>query len=120
MRYILETGSELSPEHIARINAAAHPYILTMQRPKLEIVGRRWFQKTYGNTYHTARVFINGKLVHKSERQYGYGSQYVTTAIEWLKDAGHLPADFDGFTAGLRDLFDFQHHAEDVARQRDL
>ena len=26
------------------------------------IVGKRWFDKTYGNTYCSSRVYINGEL----------------------------------------------------------
>ena len=54
------------------------------------IVGRRWFQKSYGNTYHTADVFVNGQLVHQCDEEYGYGDQYEHTAFMWLKDNGYL------------------------------
>jgi hypothetical protein len=39
----------------------------------LHIEGRRWFQRTAGNTYHTVRIFIDGECVHTSDRTYGYG-----------------------------------------------
>ena len=29
----------------------------------LKIYGRRWFQKSYGNTYHTTTVIINGEEI---------------------------------------------------------
>jgi hypothetical protein len=53
----------------------------------IEIVGRRWFQKTYGNTYHTVEVYLNGQFAYKSGRTYGYGDQYVQTAFAWLESA---------------------------------
>ena len=37
----------------------------------LVIRGRRWFQKLYGNTYHTVTVVVNGHVL-KSNIQYGY------------------------------------------------
>jgi len=47
------------------------------------IIARKWFDKVNGNTYHTARVIINGgEADHKSTRQYGYGTSYITTAAE--------------------------------------
>lgn len=55
------------------------------------VIGRRWFAKRYGNTYHTAQVLINGVSVHKSEEQYGYGQQYEQTAGMWLEANGYMP-----------------------------
>ena len=63
---------------------------------QIEISGRRWFQKTMGNTYHTVEIWIDGKPVHKSERNYGYGNQYVVTAREWLLFNGWLPGIEEG------------------------
>ena len=37
----------------------------------LRIYGRRWFQRSYGNTYHTVRVIVNGEEF-KSDITYGY------------------------------------------------
>lgn len=47
----------------------------------LVIRGRRWFQKLYGNTYHTVTVVVNGHVL-KSNIQYGYGTQYLVTAAD--------------------------------------
>ncbi len=30
----------------------------------ITILGRRWFQKSYGNTYFTAQILVDGKKVH--------------------------------------------------------
>lgn len=47
------------------------------------IIGKKWFDKVNGNTYHTARIIINGGEADiKSPRQYGYGNSYITTAAE--------------------------------------
>lgn len=50
----------------------------------LIIIGRRWFDKTYGNTYHSAEICIDENTV-KIPFQYGYGDQYIYTAIDYLK-----------------------------------
>ena len=51
----------------------------------MKIEGKRWFQRSYGNTYHTVKVFVNGEVL-KSEITYGYGSHYLQTAAELLKE----------------------------------
>jgi hypothetical protein len=64
-----------------------------MRKPKIKaltIIGRRWFDRTYGNTYHTAEIIINGETIHKTPMEYGYESQYVTTATKWLTDNKYL------------------------------
>ena len=52
---------------------------------QITIIGKRWFQRTYGNTYHTAEIIINGAHVHTTEREYGYDDQYIETALSWLE-----------------------------------
>jgi len=36
------------------------------------IVGRKWFQRSAGNTYNTADIIVDGELVHTLKRGYGY------------------------------------------------
>lgn len=55
----------------------------------ITIIGRRWFHRTYGNTYHTAEIFVNGQRVHKTAEEYGYGDQYEETAMRWLEKFGY-------------------------------
>jgi hypothetical protein len=57
----------------------------------VEVVGRRWFDRVNGNTYHTAEVFVNDKFVAKSRMTYGYDEQYVQTAKELLLEKYNLP-----------------------------
>ena len=49
---------------------------------KIEIVGRRWFQKSYGNTYHSVVVYINGGEGHTVPFAYGYGDGYIQTGLD--------------------------------------
>ena len=60
-----------------------------MKKPTLKkgdvvfVVGRRWFDRVNGNTYHTAEVFVNDKYVGKSRMTYGYDESYIQTAKEY-------------------------------------
>ena len=55
------------------------------------ILGRRWFDKTAGNTYHTAQVFVNGDIIGKSDMEYGYDDQYIQTGKKILLNHYRLP-----------------------------
>lgn len=128
-RYILETADALSAADISAIRSVRLDASVTPQSRTLHIIGRRWFQRTYGNTYHTAEVIIDGVRVFKSSPAYGYGDQYLTTAHEWLIATGHLPQREErngsrglGHTLYLREEsgFAFSYECHDVARQKDL
>lgn len=140
-RYILTTENPLTPAQIEKIvKRAQFPTVrdnpngpglvqdvttatLTPEQKTLHIVGRRWFQKSYGNTYHTVEIFIDGQKVFKSPRQYGYGDQYLTTASEWLKNNGHIPETASHIgTRFLREEsgYKFSYDCHDVTRQKDL
>ena len=36
----------------------------------MKIEGKRWFQRSYGNTYHTVKIYVNDEVL-KSEITYG-------------------------------------------------
>lgn len=57
----------------------------------LFIEGREWFDKTYGNSYFSARVWVDGEVVGVLPFQYGYGNQYEYEAQKWLLSEGYLP-----------------------------
>ena len=52
------------------------------------IEARLWFDKTYGNTYHSVRLEANGLSVGQVPMTYGYGQHYEQTALEYLKKIG--------------------------------
>lgn len=100
-----------------------------MKKPKsITIIGRRWFQRLYGNTYYSLLIIVDGKEVHKIPFDYGYGSMYEHTATVWLEANGYLPGIQHNKHGGLQPLW--QHCRErgivltsqaiDVARKRDL
>ena len=93
------------------------------------ILGRRWFDRRYGNTYNTAQIIIDGNTVHSTPIQYGYGDHYATIASEWLDASGLVPprpADKHGYApAGWQfwrdDLkINYSYQAIDVQRKKDL
>ena len=59
----------------------------------IKIVTKRWFQKSYGNTYHSVSVYAasrTGKeykleLIGSIPFRYGYGEHYLNTASEILE-----------------------------------
>jgi len=57
----------------------------------ITILGRRWFQRSYGSTYHKVDVYVDGEHIGTSEEQYGYGDQYIQTAHAILQKAGLTP-----------------------------
>jgi len=86
------------------------------------IRARRWFQKTYGNTYHSVNITVNGKGFY-SGKIYGYGDQYLQTALEMLVKEGYLPKDTsytDFLELKRRYPGVFHVSVTDVRRERDL
>lgn len=57
----------------------------------LVLIGRRWFQRLYGNTYHSVTIHVDGKRVNKIPFSYGYGDQWEWNAWEWLEANGYAP-----------------------------
>ncbi len=56
-----------------------------MTLPKnITILGRRWFERVNGNTYHSVKVYVDGVLVGAVPFQYGYGDQYMQSASSIL------------------------------------
>lgn len=53
------------------------------------VEAKTWFDKTGGNSYFSARVYVDGKEVARLPFQYGYDSQYRYSALEWLKANGY-------------------------------
>ena len=91
-----------------------------MSKPQIVIVGRRWFQKSYGNTYHTVTIYMPDGTKIESGQHYGYGEQYTQTATTLIyKHLGEPEPVKSPFWA-LRERFDVDYRAIDVPRMRDL
>lgn len=75
--------------------------------PSVTISGRRWFQRSYGNTYHTARILVGCSFAIQLPKEYGYGDYWAQRCREFLRDAGYVG---EIVNCG----------ASDVLRERDL
>jgi hypothetical protein len=65
-----------------------------MKRKKMQslvLVGRRWWNRRTGNTYHSVEIIVNGNPVHKVSYAYGYDQQFEDTAANWLDTNGYMP-----------------------------
>lgn len=83
----------------------------------LKIYGKRWFQKSYGNTYHTVTVIVNGEEM-KSGITYGYGNHYLQTAADMLRNVGYDIPENNGEAYAM--MTKYEHEATDVKRKKDL
>lgn len=83
----------------------------------LEVIGARWFQRSYGNTYHTATVIVNGEEL-KSGIAYGYGNAYLQTAADLLHANGYeVP---ENSLEAFQMVREYPHSAKYVDRKKDL
>ena len=55
----------------------------------IDIIGKRWFQKSYGNTYFSSKVYIDGHLVAELSKQYGYDDHYIFESHKVLSELTH-------------------------------
>lgn len=88
----------------------------------ITIIGRRWFNRSTGNTYHSSQIIIDGDIVEGVEFAYGYGDHYVTTAFQKLRQLGLVNAAQNEMpwtwadTNGVK----LTYTATDVQRKKDL
>jgi hypothetical protein len=93
----------------------------------LHIEGRRWFQKTSGNTYNSVKIFRDGECFASLPMEYGYGDYFMQRAQEWLGVNGYpelVERHENGcakvcFTIWLRE-HKGSYSAADVSRKSDL
>ena len=48
----------------------------------------KWFDEVNGNTYHNVLIKVPDGRILRSGFQYGYGSQYIVSALDTLKENG--------------------------------
>lgn len=102
----------------------------------IQVVARRWFDKSAGNTYHSVQVTVyNGKNceVFTENFKYGYDSQYMETAFSliWAKFSPCKSVMEDenlwpkpgipwGYTWKLKNHYKISETVTDVSRKKDL
>jgi hypothetical protein len=102
---------------------------IQLHQAGLAVYGKRWFQRTYGNTYHSVRITTRDAELAYLPYQYGYGDQYLQTAIDWLKAnrekllAEHnieVPENLEYGTRFFREILNGNYNCMDVERKKDL
>lgn len=87
----------------------------------IQVIGRRWFQRTYGNTYNTVEIKVDGNQVAYLPFEYGYGEYYMQRAEEWLIKNGYVEDGTNHLRYRLEDLgVNLDYFSIDVDRKRDL
>lgn len=66
---------------------------LTRAEKSIFIEGRLWFDKGYGNTYFSNRVWVDGKVVFQMGMEYGYDRHYEAQALRELVKRGYIESD---------------------------
>lgn len=89
------------------------------KKDTVTVIGRRWFERVNGNTYHSCTVLINGEEVGSIDFTYGYGNQWEYTGLELLKKARKLPEDI-GSLWHVKKLCNLVTTCSDVQRKKDL
>lgn len=120
---------------LAEYRATHAPTLSEQKCLDITITARRWFARTYGNTYHSVTVTVGmGQSVEFRAREpyaYGYGEQYLQTAFSLLQAGGIFPkterrlngfdVDYSEFLDAMREKkHNFYINVSDVARKRDL
>jgi len=88
----------LSADAVARVHEALEASRAKIER-SLFIECREWFDKVNGNTYFSARIWVDGGQVAILPFQYGYGDQFIYEAQKKLLELGYLPQ--EGKNRGL-------------------
>lgn len=87
----------------------------------IQVIGRRWFQRTYGNTYNTVQIKVDGEQVAYLPFEYGYGEYYMQRAEEWLVKNGYVNKGTSHLRYRLEDAgVKLDYFAIDVDRKKDL
>lgn len=88
----------------------------------LFVEGREWFDKVNGNSYFSARIWVDGGQVAILTFQYGYEDQYLYEAQKKLLELGYLPQESknQGLWSIARELgFDF-YSAKSESKKADM
>ena len=56
---------------------------------------REWFDKVNGNSYFSARVWVNGKWEITLPFQYGYEDHFKSVAVRALVEKGFFPKELE-------------------------
>lgn len=101
-----------------------HGKILPKQiKRSVFVEARLWLDKSSGNSYFTARIWVDGDIISVLPFQYGYGNQYLYEANEELVRLGYLADDFKGrpLWAGTRQALGVDmYYSESYGLKKDM
>ncbi len=63
---------------------------MTQKIQNIDIKAREWFDKVNGNSYFSARIYINDQEVGILPFQYGYDDHYIDMATAYLHENGFI------------------------------
>ena len=99
----------------------------------IQVSGRRWFQRSAGNTYCSANILITFTDASTESirvpKQYGYGDFYLQAATDALEQAGYMPGREHASNGSAEPAWryfrddrniPFFYFATDVSREKDL
>ena len=91
------------------------------QIKSITIIGRRWRQKVYGNTYNSVQIFVDTTEI-KLPYEYGGMDQYYQRAISYLVENGYIiPENNESIRDwAKRNGVNMVSVVVDVARKKDL
>lgn len=109
----------MSPLAVERVTEALNKKSI---KRSLFIEAREWFDKVNGNSYFSARVWVDGEIVTVLPFQYGYGNQNEHEAQKKLIEIGYLPQ--EGENRGLWSIakemgFDY-YHAKSFTTKKEM
>lgn len=95
------------------------------KKKSLVIYAKRWLQRSYGNTYHSVKVVLNGRHLGTEKNVYGYGDHYLQTAAEIIKKNSTIlnkKPMFTNWKAYLRDnkKYNISIGLDDVSSMREM
>ena len=63
----------------------------SIEQHSIFIEAREWFDKSAGNSYWSARAFVDGESAGVFPLEYGYGQHSRAHVLEWLGAYSSLP-----------------------------
>lgn len=90
---------------------------------EVTLTGRRWLHRTYGNTYCTTYISINGQDVGQTPIETGQNDMWMRYGMNWLLDHGYIT--WDQRKEAAREMvermgFTLHRNVYDIKRERDL
>jgi hypothetical protein len=120
------TDSELLHWHIGGLTARAVALVKSSISKKISrslfVEGREWFDKVNGNSYFSARLWVDGGQVAILPFQYGYGDQFLYEAQKKLLELGYISQEEKNaslWSIGKNAGFDF-YSSKSETNKRDM